>query len=84
VPVRTSSVVAVGLFGLTVIGIATIFGNSLLALTAPPAESRSETALGGKPAAPPARGATPGTAPETPSGTDGGAPTAKAITKDGS
>jgi hypothetical protein len=88
VPVRTSTVVAVGLLGLTVIGIATIFGNSLLALTAPPGESRGELSPGDKQASPPPGGTgaatDAGTAPGTSAGTDGGAPTGKAVTKDGS
>ncbi|HEX2660447.1 MAG TPA: hypothetical protein VHU40_19335 [Polyangia bacterium] len=79
-PVRTSSVVAVGLIGLTALGVVTIFGSSLLALSAPPEAPRIP--------APPAE-PSPSPAPAGPAGTsDGGvapaaAPTEKPSPKDG-
>ena len=74
VPVRTSTVVALGLILLTVVGVGAIFGNTILAVVAP--------------AAPPAP-ATPGRpAPSTPSATSAHGmvpgPAAPPAAKDGS
>jgi len=79
VPVRTSTVVALGLILLAVVGVGTIFGNTILAVVAPaapPSPTSPAPATSAGPAAPASpAGPAPGPAP---------APAAPGGAKDGS
>lgn len=61
VPVRTSTVVTVGMILLTVAGVAAVFGGSIVALVSPPPAEESAPAVASPttPAADTAPGSTP-------------------------